>query len=122
MVSRLAWLHQHAGEAIPFDAPHVWAGLARMIASRDCLALVSDKGLLVGSIGPTTISPALVAVEHAWIGGGEGRALAAEFEAWARGRGAVATRMACHPGDERACGILERLGFEPAELHYQKAL
>lgn len=122
MVSRLAWLHDHAGEGIPFDAPHVWQGLARMVGAKDCLALVSDKGLLVGSIGPTTISPALVAVEHAWIGGGEGRALADAFTSWAHQKGAVCIRMACHPADERARGILDGLGFKPAELHYHREM
>lgn len=122
MVERLRWLHGHAGETLPFNAAHVGAGLARMSQSPDCLCLVSERGLLVGSVGPTTISPALVAVEHAWIGGGDGRALAEAFIAWAREKGAVAVRMACHPADERAGRILEGMGFEPQEAHYQRTL
>lgn len=127
MLTVLRRLHGMAERPLPFNAGHCAGSLARAIGAEDWLALVVDldrvEGLLVASVGATTISPALVAVEHAWIApGGWGAKLAAAYETWARERGCVATHLSMAPGSDRLAAALDRRGYAPAEISMVKVL
>lgn len=122
MLAMLADLHRQSGQPLAFDASTAGRALAGMIASDDALCLFTGTGLLIASVARTAISPRPVAYEHAWIGGGNGRALAAAYEAWARGKGCAAIRLNPRLGDERAAGILTRMGYAPTEITWQKAI
>jgi len=127
ILALLRKLHGLQPRPLPFDASHCAKALATAISAPDWLALVVEAdgvtGLLIASVGVTTISPARVAHEHAWIAPrGWGAKLAEAYEAWARQEGCVAMSLACHPGDTRLIETLQDRGFGPAELTLVKVL
>lgn len=127
IIALLRNLHGLQHRPLEFDASHCAKAVATAISAPDWLALVVEAkgvtGLLIASVGVTTISPAKVAHEHAWIAPrGWGAKLAEAYEAWARQEGCTAMSLACHPGDARLIETLEGRGFGPAELTLVKVL
>lgn len=127
ILALLRKLHGLQSRPLPFDRSHCAKAVATAISAPDWLALVVETegvtGLLIASVGVTTISPARVAHEHAWIAPrGWGAKLAAAYEDWARQEGCVAMSLACHPGDARLIETLQARGFGPAELTLVKVL
>lgn len=95
--------------------------LARLMASRDGLVLVSGQGFIAGSITQTLISPDRVAIEHGWYAEDRsGIALLRSFEDWARDKGAVLSVMSCKGGT--AGMVLDRHGYRVSEIHMAKEL
>lgn len=123
----LSGLYGMAERPLQFDPGHCAMHVARAISDDDWLALVVDltgvRGVLIASVGTTTASPALVAIEHAWIApSGWGVRLADAYEAWARARGCAALHLSAHPGATALIRRLGERGFEPAELSMVKLL
>ena len=67
--------------------------LERAIEGGGCF-LSDSGGVIFGFAAPLWASPSnLIAIEMAWFGRGEGRALREAFEDWARSIGCVAVQM-----------------------------
>jgi GNAT superfamily N-acetyltransferase len=126
-----ACLHETAGVVIPMNRAYTQGFLQALMAHADGLVLVAEKdgeavGMLVASIGNTSISPAPVAIEHGWFvrpeARGVGGLLLTRYEDWAREKGCFAVRMSTPPGAEGPALILERKGFAQSEIAWAKVL
>jgi hypothetical protein len=98
----------------PLAVDRAWVGaqLARLIASDDGCVLVTRAGFIAGSVQPTLINVALIAIEHGWwAADGMGVRLLRGYERWASAKGAVAVHLSGMAG-----GVdLGRLGYRAAE-------
>lgn len=117
-IPRIVGMVQKLRAAIngPQEVCPIWTGqsLARLIHSPDAAVWVSEGGFIAGELGQTLISPDLIAQEHGWWSDDRtGRALKAEYEAWAKSRGATLTHISCVEGPVKE--MLERDGYRPAE-------
>ena len=85
---------------------------------------VSDGGLIGGVLGPLYFNPAIIyAYELFWYApDGSGRALKAEFEAWAKEAGAVGINYTALADDTlpRVSAIYRRSGCVPTEAAFRK--
>lgn len=130
IIGMVARLHEAARMPLPLERAAVEATVRALLVNPDGLVLVLDRGagpvgMLIASVGATTVSAARVAVEHAWwvepSARGGGAALLARYEAWAWRRGCRMARMSTPPGS--AVGtILARKGYAPAEQAWAKVL
>lgn len=102
---------------VPVDRSWTAGILAKLIASPDAAVWVSGGGFIAGSLQPTVISPALIAMEHGWwASDGSGLRLLRAFETWAQERGALLTQLSTGP-----TGLdLTRLGYRLAERAWVK--
>lgn len=83
----------------------------------------APSGFLAASVGTASISMLPVAVEHGWWAEqGGGLRLLKAYLSWAKDAGCFAARMSTPPHNERAGQIVQRLGFEAAELAWVKVL
>lgn len=127
-IDLLRELHEMHERPVAFDGSHCAGRLVVAICSLDWLALVVETegvtGLLVASAGPTTICPAPVAVEHAWIvrAPGWGGKLRRAYEDWAMSMGCVAAHLSAAPGQDRTASIIARAGYRQAESSWVKVL
>lgn len=126
-----ARLHEVAGIVIPMHRTFTEGFVQALMAHADGLALVAEKdgavvGMLIASIGTSSISPAPVAIEHGWYvephARGVGGQLLARYDQWARDKGCFAIRMSTPPGAEGPALILERKGFTRSEIAWAKVL
>lgn len=81
---------------------------------------VTDRGMIGGVLMPIPFAPQVVlAVELFWWGDG---ALKADFEAWAKERGATAVQFSALADDrsEAMARLFARNGYRPAETGYLK--
>ena len=86
-------------------------------------------GLLVGAVSRYPYSNTLVAGDYIWYiapehrGGMTGVRLMRMMEKWAKGRGAVVMETGATSGVEnRAVGLMERLGYTPVGMLMRKGL
>ena len=93
--------------------------VAGLIQSPDAIVLVSDGGFIAGSLQPTIINPARVAMEHGWFARDRsGLRLLRAFEGWAADRGAVMVKMSTGA----AGPDLGRLGYTMTEQNWVKSI
>lgn len=127
-------LHPHSTFAhLDFDAWHFGNFVNQLIAGPEHVVLVVEyDGVIVGgllaSVVPASISPDLVASEHAFYvspdmrSSGAGQALLEAYLAWARKRGAKRVNAGNSAGmnDERYVRLMGQAGFERVgSLMYQ---
>jgi GNAT superfamily N-acetyltransferase len=110
------WKLSPLSKFIPMDEVAVCATIERCIDNDGCF--VGDHGVIMGIITEHWAAPShKVAIELAWYGAGEGDALLAAFEAWAKERGAVGVQMstigAAH--DDKVEKKLVKHGYTVAE-------
>jgi len=86
-------------------------------------------GVLIGAVTTYPYSKALIAGDYIWYiipesrGGMTGVRLMRMMEKWAKGRGAVVMETGATSGIEnRAAGLMERLGFSPVGMLMRKGL
>ena len=86
-------------------------------------------GVLIGAVTTYPYSRALIAGDYIWYiipesrGGMTGVRLMRMMETWARDRGAVSMETGSTSGIEnRAMGLMERLGFSPVGMLMRKGL
>ena len=86
-------------------------------------------GTLIGAVTTYPYSKALIAGDYIWYiipesrGGMTGVRLMRMMESWARDRGAVSMETGSTSGiDNRANGLMERLGFSPVGMLMRKGL
>lgn len=86
-------------------------------------------GVLIGAVTTYPYSKALIAGDYIWYiipesrGGMTGVRLMRMMEKWARDRGAVSMETGSTSGiDNRANGLMERLGFSPVGMLMRKGL
>lgn len=117
IVDMIEDLRAAVGGPVPVDRSWTAGILAKLITSPDAAVWVSGGGFIAGSLQPTVISPALIAMEHGWWArDGSGLRLLRAFEAWAHERGALLTQLSTGP-----TGLdLTRLGYRLAERAWVK--
>jgi GNAT superfamily N-acetyltransferase len=124
-------LHAAAGIVIPMHRLFTQGFVQALMAHPYGLVLVAEKdgeavGMLIASIGTSSISPAPVAIEHGWYvmpeARGVGTMLLASYEQWARDKGCFAIRMSTPPDAAGPATILERKGFTRSEIAWAKVL
>lgn len=104
---------------MPVSRPWTAAMVAGLIQSPDAIVLVSDGGFIAGSLQPTIINPARVAMEHGWFARDRsGLRLLRAFEGWAADRGAVMVKMSTGA----AGPDLGRLGYTMTEQNWVKSI
>ena len=86
-------------------------------------------GVLIGAVTTYPYSKALIAGDYIWYiipesrGGMTGVRLMRMMESWARNRGAISMETGSTSGiDNRANGLMERLGFSPVGMLMRKGL
>ena len=121
---------------MPIDVDAGWASafVTALLACDDGLALIVERdrlavGMLIASVGQSSVSPVRIGVEHGWWCGPEARGwglrLLGDYEAWASSRGCVAVRMstAAEIADGAGLGLLlTRRGYRAAEQAWIKVL
>lgn len=104
---------------MPVSRPWTAAMVAGLIQSPDAIVLVSDGGFIAGSLQPTIINPARVAMEHGWFARDRsGMPLLRAFERWAAGQGAAMVKMSTGAAGPE----LWRLGYTMTEQNWVKAI
>lgn len=109
----------------PFDEAAVRATFERMDDGENAYLEASDTGLIGGVLVPLWFSPGVTtAAELFWYAeaAGEGQRLRANFERWARERGAQYVQFsAMADGHEAALKrLFSRAGYELCELGFRK--
>ncbi|RJE81272.1 hypothetical protein [Paracoccus sp. JM45] len=117
IVDMVEALRAAVGGPVAVDRPHTAHIIAQLIASPDGAVWLSGGGFIAGSLQPTIINPAPVAMEHGWYASdGSGLRLLRTFERWARDRGALLVQISTGPD-----GLdLTRLGYRVAEQAWIK--
>lgn len=113
-----------SGTPAAYDEAQAAQVAANLINSPQGVILVSDGGMIGGSLAPAYFNTAwTMAVElFWWARDRRGLHLLRAFEQWAADNGADEVRMTtlgAIKGPER---ILERRGYAPCEISYQKVL
>lgn len=119
--------------AMPIAVDEAWtaAFVASVLASGQGLALVVDidgkaEGMIVATIGQSSVSPALIAVEHGWFcsktAAGYGIKLLRAYEDWARAKGCAMARMSTAYASPLGRVLVMRHGYGFAETALAKAL
>ncbi|MGA0615318.1 hypothetical protein [Paracoccus sp. KR1-242] len=110
-------LRAAVGGPVPVDRPWTARMLAGMLGDPQAVVFVSAAGFIAGSLQPTVINPALIAMEHGWFAtDGTGLRLLRAFEGWAHEQGAMMVRLSTAPSGMD----LTRLGYRAAELAWVK--
>jgi GNAT superfamily N-acetyltransferase len=115
----------HAGSGMPFGyneeaLSHVLAGL---IASPTGAVIISDHGVIGGTLAPAYCDPEWqMAVELFWWAERDGMPLLRAFEQWAADMGANEVRMTSLASLPRADALLRRKGYAPSEISYSKVI
>jgi GNAT superfamily N-acetyltransferase len=103
-------------------------------AHEQVLSWIKDEnweifGTLIGAVTTYPYSKALIAGDYIWYiipesrGGMTGVRLMRMMETWAKDRGAVSMETGSTSGiDNRANGLMERLGFSPVGMLMRKGL
>lgn len=102
---------------VPVDRAWTSQTLARLMTTQSAVVFMTAGGFIAGSLQPTVINPAPIAMEHGWwASDGSGLRLLRAFEKWARAEGATLIQLST--GVE---GLdLTRLGYRRAELAWVK--
>lgn len=104
---------------MPVSRPWTAAMVAGLIQSPEAVVYVSDGGFIAGSLQPTIINPARVAMEHGWFARDRsGMRLLRSFERWAVDQGAVMVKMSTGA----AGPDLGRLGYTMTEQNWVKSI
>lgn len=99
------------------DPSHTGAQVLRLMQSPSGVVYVSTGGFIAGEVAATIINPAPVAIEHGWFATDQsGLRLLSAFEAWAEKMGCTGIKMSTGATHSAAATILERRGYQPAEL------
>lgn len=125
----------HRAAGLPFAFCPVTASMLFDAALHDddrlCLVYERADGAPVGTLcayaGPHMFAPVKVAQEIMfWIApehrGRGARGMMQAYEAWARSRGCALVHMVGLGADPVTTAFYQRLGYEPAERHFFKAL
>lgn len=117
IVDMIARLQTAVSGPVPVDRAWTARTVAGLISDPDGYVAVTDAGFISGSLRPTIINPARIAVEHGWFAAdGSGLRLLRGFEAWARERGATLIQLSTGPE-----GLdLTRLDYRRAEIAWVK--
>lgn len=104
---------------MPVSRPWTASMVAGLILSPEAVVYVSAGGFIAGSMQPTIINPARVAMEHGWFARDRsGMRLLRAFEEWAAEQGAVMVKMSTG-----AVGPdLGRLGYTMTEQNWVKRI
>ena len=104
---------------MPVSRPWTAAMVAHLIHSPEAVVYVSEGGFIAGSLQPTIINPARVAMEHGWFARDHsGMRLLRAFERWAAEQGAVVVKMSTGA----AGPDLGRLGYTMTEQNWVKRI
>lgn len=115
--------HAESGMPFSFDQDAVSGMLATMIEADGATVLMTDRGGIGGVLQPAYCDPKWTyAVELFWWARGDGLALLRAFERWAQQAGANEVRMTSLAALPRADRLIRRVGYEPAEVSYSKAV
>lgn len=122
--------HAAAGPDAPFEFSmyHAVSVASNHIVGDDCLALISDGGMLLANAQPHPFADTWFATETVWwidpdARGGSGAArMLRYFEDWARGKGCSITVMAALAIAPHVGKLYERLGYIKTETLYRKCL
>jgi hypothetical protein len=123
-------LARETGMPITVDPSWTAAFVARVIGGEG-LALVAEiegraEGMIVATIGRSSVSPAPIAIEHGWFCGpaaaGFGLRLLGAYEDWARAKGCAMARMSIASGSTLGRVLSRRHGYLFAETALVKVL
>ena len=115
--------HGISGLPVKFDRRAMGNLVRGLIESDDAVILMTDHGVIGGSLSPAFCDPDwVIAVEFFWWAKRGGIALLAAFEDWATARGANEVRMSSIASLPRADRLLKIKGYVPAEISYQKVI
>jgi len=104
--------------AVPVDPDWTARNVAALITGSDSAVWVTEGGFIAGSLQPTIINPAPVAMEHGWWAtDGSGLRLLRAFETWAKDRGATLIQISTGP----AGPDVTRLGYRLVEQAWVKS-
>lgn len=107
----------------PFDRVRLSFVCANAIEANDWLALVGDNALLLARWFDCEFGSGRHAIERAlWSERGEGPALIAVYEQWARASGCVDAALSCMGKPEVFARLYGRRGYLPAETTFVKTL
>ena len=119
---------------VDFDWDKAHEQVLSWIGDEDWEIFLARKGkelcrTLIGAVTTYPYSKALIAGDYIWYiipesrGGMTGVRLMRMMESWARDRGAVSMETGSTSGiDNRANGLMERLGFSPVGMLMRKGL
>lgn len=123
MLTSLRKHHAAHGFEWPFDRVQLSVLCAHAISEPDWLALVDGGALLLARWFDCEFGSGRHAVERAlWSERGQGPALIAEYEQWARSAGCVDAALSCMGKPEVFARLYGRSGYGPAETTFVKAL
>lgn len=106
-----------------FDRVRLSIVCANAIAASDWLALVGDGALLLARWFDCEFGSGRHAMERAlWSEHGQGPALIAEYEQWARDAGCVDSSLSCMRRPDAFARLYGRLGYRIAETTFVKTL
>lgn len=104
---------------MPVSRPWTAAMVAQLIHSPEAVVYVSEGGFIAGSLQPTIINPARVAMEHGWFARDRsGVRLLRAFERWAADQGAAMVSLSTG----RAGPDLGRLGYVMTEQNWVRTI
>ena len=104
---------------MPVSRPWTAAMVAHLIHSPEAVVYVSEGGFIAGSLQPTIINPARVAMEHGWFARDRsGLRLLRAFEVWAAEQGATMVSLSTGRGGPD----LGRLGYVMTEQNWVRTI
>jgi GNAT superfamily N-acetyltransferase len=123
MLSALRKHHAAHGFEWPFDRVRLSIVCAHAIDAPDWLALVDDDALLLARWFECEFGSGRHAIERAlWSERGQGPALIAEYERWARATGCVDAALSSMRRPDAFARLYGRLGYRVAETTFVKPL
>ncbi len=123
MLTSLRKHHAAHGFEWSFDRVRLSVVCANAITSPDWLALVDDSALLLARWFDCEFGSGRHAIERAlWSERGQGPALIAEFEQWARANGCVDAALSSMRRPDAFARLYGRRGYRLAETTFVKAL
>lgn len=115
------WKLSPFSEFVPLDDIAVCEVIQKTIDGGSCF--VGDHGVIMGVMLPHWANPSFqIALELAWYGAGEGDALLAAFENWAKEQGAIGVQMSTVGADydDKIEAKLIKSGYKVAERGFFK--
>lgn len=123
MLTSLRKHHAAHGFAWPFDRVRLSVVCAHAIEADDWFVLVGDDALLLARWFDCEFGSGRHAIERAlWSERGQGPALIAEFEQWARAAGCVDAALSSMRRPDAFARLYGRLGYHMAETTFVKPL
>lgn len=123
MLTSLRKHHAAHGFAWPFDRARLSVVCAHAIEADDWFVLVGDDALLLARWFDCEFGSGRHAIERAlWSERGQGPALIAEFEQWARAAGCVDAALSSMRRPDAFARLYGRLGYHMAETTFVKPL